>query len=120
MMLEFTNGEDYVAYLKAHQIPTTHLDIGLVTGERNEHGVCGVGFYVVATARVEDTIPCWARLVHSSTSVDIQHSDRHRPERRGVRTVVWKAWEQVKAQMEAEGLEVQPGKWRQDEVRWLR
>ena len=126
MILEFTNGEDYVAYLKAHQTPTTHLDIGVVSGERNKHGICGVSFYVVATARVKDTIACWARLVHSTTSVDIRYVDQDRPEEEKVRTRVWKAWEQVKAQMEEDGadwdspLEVQPGKWREDEPRWLR
>ena len=110
--MEFTNGEDYVAYLEAHQISTTHLDFG-------------VSFYVVATARIEDYIACWARLVHSTTSVDghrfavAWYVDQDRPEEEKVRTRVWKAWEQVKAQMEQDGLEVQPGKWREEEPRWL-
>ena len=119
MILEFAKGEDYVAYLKAHQVVTTHLDIGVISGEKGEHGICGVSFYVVATGGVEDHLVCCARLALSTTSVDIQYFDQDRPEEEKVRVRVWKAWEPVKVWMEGEGLEVRPGKWRQDEPRWL-
>ena len=57
-----------MAYLKAHQISTTHLDVRVVSGEANEHGVRGVRFYVVATAGLEEAIVCWARLAHTTIS----------------------------------------------------
>lgn len=120
MIVEITNGEDYVAYLRAHQTSTTHVDIGVVSGERNEHGICGVSFYVVATARVGEHIACWARLVFATAPVDVQYFDQDRPEEEKIKTRVWKACRQMKAQMEEEGLKVEPGRLRQDEPRWLR
>ena len=122
-ILEFTNAEDYIDHLKSRmtemQQPKTRLDIGYEQGEPGEHGIRGVTFFAVATARLDDHIACWATPVYRSTNVDLEYFDKDQPEEKQAKTKVWEGHRKIKERMEGDGLTVEPGKWRIDEPEYL-
>lgn len=119
LILEFTNLEDFIDHLARTHCAETRLDIGYEQGEKGDHGIRGVTFLVVATARLDDHIACWAQPAYRTTNYDLEYFDKARPEDEQARSKIWEAHRKIRDELEGRGLQVQPGKWRIDQPEYL-
>ncbi len=114
--LEFVELSDYLAHLKERMEHTARLEITSTAGERGEHGLRGITYHAVASARFADYIAVCSVPIFHTTNFHLQAS----AERDDTRAKVHANFDKVRAEIEAQGLRVERGKWTVEAPAYLR
>jgi hypothetical protein len=121
--LEFNELDDFVAHLRdEEQTDWVHFDVGHTVGDRDSNGIRAISFYAIATRRFlapAEYLVVWACPILNTTSVHLQ-MDKHEPPEKQSRTFIHTNMDKVRAQLEAHGLKVRPGKWLSQPPEYLR
>jgi len=114
--LEFVELSDYLAHLKERMEHTTRLEITSTAGERGNHGLRGITYHAVASARFSDYIAVCAVPIFHTTNFHLQAS----AERDETRGKVHANFDKVRAEIEQLGVHVARGKWMYEAPAYLR
>lgn len=108
MYLNFVETEHFVEHLKAHNVNKIHVDIEYYSGNpKGEFSIYSVTYYALMTARIDDYIAQAFTLIAQATSVELSIDQ----ELREIRRKMFGRFEEVVADLTAQGFEVERGVW---------
>lgn len=114
-IIEFSEVDDYVAYLQGHGRHNTHLDLSVVMGDSDKHSIRTVTFWAAASSRFCEFdaggyIATLGVPLLQTTNFDLDLERRNDPER-PTRAKVRERLATLRAELEARGLKCEPGRW---------